>query len=74
MFTYFLFQIRKQNKTGSITGNWYLADHIAKDHTQTDITCNIEEPEQKYRTAFSRILSGFVTWCINSEKFRGLGV
>ena len=29
-------------------GNCYSADHIAEDHIQTDITCNIEEPQQKY--------------------------
>ena len=30
-------------------GNSYSADHIAKDHIHTYITCNIEEPLQKYR-------------------------
>ena len=30
-------------------GNCYLADHIAEDHIRTDITCDIEEPQQKYR-------------------------
>ena len=30
-------------------GNCYSADHIAEDHIHTDITCNIEEPQQKYR-------------------------
>ena len=32
-------------------GNCYLIDHniIAEDHIHTDITCNIEEPQQKYR-------------------------
>ena len=30
-------------------GNSYSVDHIAEDHIQTDITCNIEEPSQKYR-------------------------
>ena len=27
----------------------YLVDHTAEDHIHTDITCNIEEPQQKYR-------------------------
>ena len=30
-------------------GKWYSAYHIAKDHIHTDITCNTEEPQQKYR-------------------------
>ena len=30
-------------------GNCYSAGHIAEDHIHTDITCNIEEPEQNYR-------------------------
>ena len=30
-------------------GNCYSADDIAEDHIHTDITCNIEEPQQKYR-------------------------
>ena len=29
-------------------GNCYSADHIAEDHIQTDLTCNIEEPKQKW--------------------------
>ena len=37
----------------------YSGDHIAKDHIHTDITtCNIEEPQQKYRlgTVSNRLL------------------
>ena len=30
-------------------GNCYSADHIAGDHIHTDITCNMEEPQQKFR-------------------------
>ena len=30
-------------------GNYYSTDHFAEDHIHTDITCNIEEPQQKYR-------------------------
>ena len=30
-------------------GNCYSADHIAEDYIHTDIACNIEEPQQKYR-------------------------
>ena len=39
-------------------GNRYSAYHIAKDHIQTDITCNTEEPQQKYRlgTVSNRLL------------------
>ena len=60
IFTYFLFQITKQNTTGSIMGNWYSADHIAKDHMHTDKTCNTEEPQQKCRlgTVSNRLLAG----------------
>ena len=46
IFTYFLFQITKQNKTGSIMGHYYSADHVAEDHIHTDITCNTEKPQQ----------------------------
>ena len=28
--------------------NCYSADDIAEDHVHTDITCNIEESQQKY--------------------------
>ena len=39
-------------------GNCYSADHIAEDHMHTDITCNIEDPQQKYRlgTVSNRLL------------------
>ena len=30
-------------------GNCYSTYHIAEDHTHKDITCNIEEPQQKCR-------------------------
>ena len=30
-------------------GNGYSAYRIAKDHIHTDITCNTEKPQQKYR-------------------------
>ena len=30
-------------------GNCNSIDHIAEDHRHTDVTCNIEEPQQKYR-------------------------
>ena len=41
-------------------GNCYPADDIAEDHIHTDITCNIEEPQQKYRigTVSKRLLGG----------------
>ena len=41
-------------------GNSYSIDNIAEDYLQTDITCNIEEPQQKYRleTVSSRLLGG----------------
>ena len=29
-------------------GNYYSTDDIAEDHIHTDITCNTEEPQQKY--------------------------
>ena len=43
---------------GSIKDNCYSTDHIAEDNIHTDITCNIEEPQQKYRlgTASNRLL------------------
>ena len=36
-------------------GTYHSADHIAEDHIHTDITCNIEEPQQKYRLGTSVI-------------------
>ena len=30
-------------------GNCYSTDYIAEDHIHMGITCNIEEPQQKYR-------------------------
>ena len=41
-------------------GNCYSADHIAEDHIHTDITCNTEEPQQKYRlgTVSNRLVGG----------------
>ena len=43
-------------------GNCYSADHIDEDHIHTDIhvTCNIEEPQQKYRlgTVSNKLLGG----------------
>ena len=41
-------------------GNRYAADHIAKDHIHTDVACNTEEPQQKYRlgTISNRLLGG----------------
>ena len=45
-------------------GNWYSAYHIAKDHIHTDITCNTEDPEQKYRfgTVSNILLGGLSTF------------
>ena len=39
-------------------GNFYSIDLIAEDHIYIDITCNIEEPQQKYRlgTVSNRLL------------------
>ena len=41
-------------------GNRYPANHIAKDHLHTDITCNAGEPQQKYRLGMvsNRLLGG----------------
>ena len=41
-------------------GNFYSADYIAEGQIQTDITCNIEEPQQKYRlgTVSLKLLGG----------------
>ena len=40
--------------------NCFSADQIAEDHIHTDITCNIEEQQQKYRlgTVSYRLLGG----------------
>ena len=40
--------------------NCYSVDHIAADHIHTDITCNIKEPQNKYRlgTVSNRLLGG----------------
>ena len=41
---------REASKTESIMENCHSGDHIVKDHIHTYITtCNIEEPQQKYR-------------------------
>ena len=42
-------------------GNCYSADHIAEEHKHTDITCNNEEPQQKYRlgTVSNRLLGAY---------------
>ena len=41
-------------------GIYYSADHTAEDHIHTDIICNTEEPQQKYRlgTFSNRLLEG----------------
>ena len=41
-------------------GSCYSAYHIAEDYIHTDITCNIEEPHQKYRLGriSNRLLGG----------------
>ena len=41
-------------------GNCYSADHIAEHNMHTDITCNIEEPQQKDHlgTVRNRLLEG----------------
>ena len=41
-------------------GNCYSADLIAEDYIHTNITCNIEEPQQKHRlgTVSNRLLAG----------------
>ena len=64
-------------------GNAYSADHIAKDHIHTDITCNTREPQQKYRlgtvsnrllgvgglNAFYWIQSLALSFCSDSKRF-----
>ena len=44
--------------------NCYSTNHITEDHIHRDITCNIEEPQQKYRlgTVGNRLLGG---GCLN---------
>ena len=41
-------------------GACYSTDHIAEDHIHIDITCNIDESQQKYRirTISKRLLAG----------------
>ena len=41
-------------------GNSYSVDHIAEDHIHTDITYNVEAPQQKHRleTVSRRLLGG----------------
>ena len=51
----------EQNRKLTVNGQLsYSIDHIAEDHIHTDITCNIEEPQQKYRlgTCSNRLLVG----------------
>ena len=45
----------------SIMGSCYTDDHVAGNHTHSDITtCLIEEPKEKYRfrTVSNRLLGG----------------
>ena len=52
-------------------GNRYSADHIAKDHIHTDVACNTEEPQQKYRlgTVSNRLLGGGgLIYCLFTNK------
>ena len=54
-------------------GNCYSVDHIAEDHMHTDIRCNIEEQQQKYRfgTVSNRLLGwgwGAPKTCFNGFK------
>ena len=41
-------------------GNCYSADYFAEDHIHTDMTCNTEETQQKYRigTVSNRLKGG----------------
>ena len=41
-------------------GSCHSIDHIAEDHVHTDVTCNIEESQQKYHlgTASNRFFFG----------------
>ena len=51
-----------QNKSEGIIGNGCSADHLTKGRIHTDITCNTEEPQQKYRlrnTALERLKPTF---------------
>ena len=43
--------------------NCYSIEHIAEDHLHKDITCSIEEPQQKYRLGtVSKRLPGVGEW------------
>ena len=54
-------------------GNCHSAGHIAEDHIHTDITGNIEEPQQKYRlgTVSNRLL-GLNLTCLTGFRPRPL--
>ena len=53
-------------------GYCYSADHIAEDNIHTDITCNIEEPQQEYRLGMiSNRLLGAET-CFTGSKLSPL--
>ena len=48
-------------------GNCYLIDHItAEDYIHTDITCNIEEPQQRYRLGM--MIPKAIEHCYKSHK------
>ena len=44
-------------------GNWYSIEHIAEGCIHTDITCNTEEPQQKYRLGTVSIR--LIPWGLN---------
>ena len=53
-------------------GNCYSIDHITQDHIHTDITCNIEEPQQKYRLVTVSNRLSILFYPITMEGRRGI--
>ena len=59
---FYLFSILsyKTEQNRKHNGQLIFSYHIAEDHIHTDITCNTEEPQQKYRlgTVSNRLMGG----------------
>ena len=53
-----ILKYKTKNNKGSIMDNWHPADHFTEGHIHSGITCNIEEPQQKYHlgTVSNRLL------------------
>ena len=53
-------------------GSCYSDDHIAEDHIHTNITCNVEEPQQNRSTTLERSVVDCCGWEWRWGRGRGL--